>query len=140
MQNIHSYSKELNKLNLKATPARIAVLSLLESTDKPLDISSIIDYLESRKIEADPATIFRIINAFTDKGLTKRIEFGEGKFRYELSTKEDHHHLVCNKCGGIEDISDCNILNLEKDIEKKKGFTVISHSLEFFGICKNCQL
>ncbi|MEK7573075.1 MAG: Fur family transcriptional regulator [Patescibacteria group bacterium] len=135
----HDHSEELKVLELKATPARKAILDFLESEDRPLDVVSIFEYLKKRKVNADIATVFRIINKFTDKGLTKKIEFKEGKFRYELFAKDEHHHLVCNNCGNIEDISDCNISSLEKDIEKKKKFKVRSHSLEFFGLCKDCQ-
>ena len=76
---------------------------------------------------------------FTQKGLTKQIQLNEGKFRYELTSKPDHHHLICQKCGTIEDISDCAVGDLEKDIEKKKNFKIVSHSLEFYGMCKDCQ-
>ncbi|MBI5123661.1 transcriptional repressor [Candidatus Roizmanbacteria bacterium] len=130
---------ELNDASLRATPARIALMTLLESTKKPLDVQTMIAFLEKKAIKTDPATVFRIINIFTEKGLVKQIQLNEGKFRYELTTTADHHHLVCEKCGDIEDISDCNINDLEKDIEKKKKFKVTSHSLEFFGICSNCQ-
>ncbi|MBI2074622.1 MAG: transcriptional repressor, partial [Candidatus Levybacteria bacterium] len=92
------------------------------------------------KIKVDKVTVFRIINALFEKGIVKSVQLNEGKLRYEHSAKADHHHLVCEKCGNIEDISDCNIEALEKDIEKKKKFKVKSHSLEFFGICNLCQL
>ena len=135
---IHDCKDELRTADLKATPARIAVLSLLEMTDKPVDVSGIIKYLGKKDIKADPATVFRIINMFTQKGLTKQVQLNEGKFRYELSSKADHHHLTCTNCGRIEDISDCNIDYLEKEIEKKKKVKIASHSLEFFGICQQC--
>ncbi len=135
----HDCKEELRSASLKATPARLGVLELLEASEKPLDVATMIAYLEEKNISADHATVFRIINLFTEKGLTKQIQFNEGKFRYELNNKTDHHHLVCEKCGDIEDISDCNINALEKEIEKKKHFKVNSHSLEFYGICKNCQ-
>ncbi len=135
----HDCKDELREAELKATPARVAILQLLEQTDKPIDVSSIIDYLKAHDMEADQATVFRIINAFTKKGLTKQLQFHEGKFRYELVSKGEHHHLICENCGSIEDISDCNISDLEKDIEKKKQFKVKSHALEFFGLCSNCQ-
>lgn len=134
----HDCKIELNQAQLKATPARIAILKLLEKTDAPLDVSAIIEFLKNKKIKADQATVFRIISMFTDRGLTRQIQFNEGKFRYELSSKPDHHHLICQNCGAIEDISDCNISRLEKDIEKKKNFKIVSHSLEFFGICQQC--
>ena len=135
----HDCKEELNEANLRATPARLALLKLFETSDKPLDVHSMIEFLEQKDIKTDPATVFRIVNMFMEKGLVKPIQLNEGKFRYELSSKTDHHHLVCEKCGGIEDISDCNINALEKEIEKMKQFKVTSHSLEFFGICKSCQ-
>lgn len=135
----HDCKEELNDVELRATPARIALMQLLETSDKPLDVQSMIDFLEKKDIKTDPATVFRIINMFTEKGLVKPIQLNEGKFRYELKDKIDHHHLVCERCGEIEDISDCNINALEKEIEKMKQFKVTSHSLEFFGICKLCQ-
>ncbi len=135
----HDCSTELHDADLRATPARVALMNLFESSDEPLDVQSMIDFLQKRDIKTDPATVFRIVNMFTEKGLTKQIQLNEGKFRYELASKEDHHHLICGTCGRIEDISDCNISGLEKDIEKKKGFKVVSHSLEFFGMCNNCQ-
>lgn len=139
-QNIlHDCKEELRESDLKVTPARLAVLKLLESTEAPVDVASIISYLDDKGIKADPATVFRIMNVFTERGLAKQIQLQEGKARYELAANADHHHLVCSRCGDIQDISDCNIDGLERDIEKKKGFKVTSHSLEFFGICKSCQ-
>jgi len=135
----HDCKTELNDVDLRATPARLALLNLLEDSDKPVDVQSMIDYLARKDIAADPATVFRIVNMFTEKGLTKQIQLQEGKFRYELASKADHHHLVCTRCGEIQDMSDCNIDVLENNIEKKKNFKVTSHSLEFFGVCANCQ-
>lgn len=135
----HDCKTELREVALRATPARLAILKLLEKTNKPLDVAMIRSYLEQYNIETDPATVFRIMNSFTERGLTKELHLNEGKARYELKSRDDHHHLICKNCGNIEDISDCNIDALEKDIEKKKKFKVTSHSLEFFGICSNCQ-
>jgi len=139
MQIDHNCKNELNDVNLRATPARMAIMSFLENANKPVDVQSMVAYLGKREINTDPATVFRIVNMFTDRGLVKPIQLNEGKFRYELASKDDHHHLVCESCGEIEDISDCNINALEKDIEKRKKFKVTSHSLEFFGICSTCQ-
>jgi Fur family transcriptional regulator, ferric uptake regulator len=135
----HDCKEELNEVNLKATPARMALMSFLETSDKPMDVQTMIEYLDSRDIKTDPTTVFRIVNMFTEKGLLKTIQLNDGKSRYELASKADHHHLVCTRCGSIQDMSDCNIDVLENHIEKQKNFKVTSHSLEFFGICANCQ-
>lgn len=135
----HDCKEELNDVSLRATPARIALMHLFETTEKPVDVNTMIEYLEKSNIKADPATVFRIVNMFTQKGLTKQIQLQEGKFRYELAANADHHHLVCTQCGDIQDISDCKIGDLQRDIEQKKHFQVMSHALEFYGICAVCQ-
>lgn len=135
----HDCKTELRDADLKATPARLGVLEVLEKASSPVDVATILASLQKQDIKADPATIFRIVNSFAKQGLAKQIQFNEGKFRYELSSTVDHHHLICEQCGNIEDISDCNIKALEKDIQNKKKFTVTHHSLEFFGLCRNCQ-
>jgi Fe2+ or Zn2+ uptake regulation protein len=135
----HDCKDELNEVDLRATPARVALMNFLETADKPVDVQTMIDYLEKKAIKTDPATVFRIVNMFTEKGLTKQIQFQEGKSRYELAAGADHHHLVCSNCGDVQDISDCNIDVLENHIEKKKQFKVTSHSLEFYGLCSRCQ-
>jgi Fur family ferric uptake transcriptional regulator len=135
----HDCSDELRNVDLRVTPQRLAVLKVLEDTNMPIDIATIINYLEANDIKADPATVFRIINSFTDKGITKQIQLNEGKFRYEHSSKKDHHHLICESCGKIEDVSDNFIAKIEKEIMFKKKFLTKRHSLEFFGVCKQCQ-
>ena len=139
IQQNHNCEKELRGADLKVTPARLGVLAALEETDTPLDVSSVIDYLRKQNIKADKVTVFRILNALTDKELVTPIQLGEGKFRYEHSAKADHHHFICKNCGGITDISDCNVDELLSEIQQKKGLIIKRHSLEFFGICQNCQ-
>lgn len=136
---IHDCKDELREVDLRATPARLAVMNFLERENKPVDIASVINYLNSKDVQTDPATVFRMMNTLTQKGITIPIQFQEGKARYELSSKEDHHHLICENCGKIEDISDTVIPAVEKQIHNKYGFLVKRHSLEFFGVCKKCQ-
>ncbi len=129
---------KLENSGLKKTEARIALIDLLEREDSPMDVLSIVSSLKSKGIRVDQATVYRILEVFTNKSLINRLEFGEGKYRYELQ-KDDHHHLICLNCGRIEDIEDKYMKKFESDIRGKKGFLVESHSLEFFGLCKNCQ-
>lgn len=132
------HKKLLQESGLKSTSARVALLSLLDHEDNPLDALSISKSLNEKGESIDQATVYRILDLLTDKGLITRLEFGEGKFRYEVQ-KKHHHHLICQNCGRIEDAEGNFIDQIEKEIRLEKGFLVKSHSLEFFGLCKNCQ-
>jgi Fur family transcriptional regulator, ferric uptake regulator len=139
MDITHDCKQELKEVSLKITPARLGVLEVLENTSQPLDVSSVSVKLEKNRVQADLATVFRIMNAFADKGLVKPIQLNEGKLRYEYAGKVEHHHFICESCGLIEDISDCGVEKLEHQLSKKKGLIIKRHSLEFFGLCQSCQ-
>lgn len=120
---------------LKNTPSRLAVLKILKEKNSPLDVLQI---FELTKNKTDLATVYRTLEVFYNNGLIEKFEFGEGKYRYEIKGKH-HHHLVCDVCGKIEDVSAQAIPALEKEIQSKHKFLIKRHSLEFFGLCKNCQ-
>src|SRR5690606_10224904 len=94
------FKQELSEVGLKGTRVRLALLELLQDEGHPLTASEIIDALDRVQITADQATIYRILDIFTKKGILTRYEFQEGKFRYELAGNE-HHHLICENCGNI---------------------------------------
>lgn len=135
---ISDYKDELNRANVQVTQARLAIIEHFGSHDEPIDAQDLVEHLRE-KLNIDRATIFRILNVFTKNGLLKKLEFGEGKARYELANSTDHHHLICENCGKIEDIPDTVIPKMEKEIEKNHNFLIKRHSLEFFGLCKDCQ-
>lgn len=139
MFHSNKYKKLLNNHDLRATPTRLAIVGFLDSSREPAGVRTIIQFLASERMKTDPATVFRIMNVFTKKGITIQVQFHDGKARYELVGKGDHHHLICEHCGKIEDIYNCTIPRLEEDIRKKNHFFVRKHVLEFFGICSDCQ-
>lgn len=135
----HNCRDELNEFQLKATPTRVAVMKFLESAKSPVDVNTILVHLKQKNIDTDPATIFRMMNDFLQKGITKEVQFEKGKSRYELASKGDHHHLICENCGKIEPVEDNFIPEMEKELGAKHQFLIKRHSLEFFGLCANCQ-
>jgi len=136
----HNYKNELRKVDLRATPARLAILKLLEEAQQPIDVHTVIGKINKEGIKVDPATVFRIMNMLTKKGLAVSVQLQEGKTRYELAEKKHHHHhLVCESCGKIENVSNEMIPPLEEKIRSKHKFLIKRHTLEFFGLCEDCQ-
>lgn len=128
----------MGKLNLKRTPARLAISEFLSNSNTPVDAEQIIQYLRAQDLDTNKVTVYRILDFLFKNQVIDRVEFGEGKYRYELK-KNHHHHLICTSCGKIQDVEGNLVENLEKKIQEDKNFQVQSHSLEFFGICSNCQ-
>jgi Fur family transcriptional regulator, ferric uptake regulator len=128
----------MNTVGIKKTPARNAITQFLSESKAPVDVEQILGYLHSQNMNTNKVTVYRNIDSMFENGLVNRLEFGEGKYRYEIA-KSHHHHLICSNCGRIEDVDGEYLSDLEEKIKENKGFLVKSHSLEFFGICKNCQ-
>lgn len=122
-------------MSLKLTPKRKVVYDVIQSLKHPTDAATIEKEVQ-KKAKIDRATVFRTINFLIDAAYVQKVEFGDGKARYEKT--DDHHHLVCNNCGRVEKV-DCEIDRLVSKISKNKSFKIESHLMEFFGVCKVCQ-
>jgi Fur family transcriptional regulator, ferric uptake regulator len=131
--------KILETASLKNTKPRLAVLSAFEKSRRPLTASDIEETLIREKVKADTATIYRILETFEKNGILKKIYVHEDKLSYELTSLPHHHHLVCTSCGTIQGIAVSQEEKLIKDFQKTTEFKIKSHSLEFFGLCKNCK-
>ncbi|HYF05056.1 MAG TPA: Fur family transcriptional regulator [Patescibacteria group bacterium] len=131
-----SVDNQLKSHKLKVTPARTGVLKVFIQSTKPLSLTE----LQKSLPNFDLVTLYRTVATFTKHGLLRQLLLEEGKSRYELlKPNTHHHHLICQTCGKIVDISKCNTTSLEKAILKLSGFASLSHhSLEYFGLCKKC--
>lgn len=137
-KTIQELTETLKNKGLKTTPTRLSVLSTLASAKKPLSIQEIFEKNKDSKI--DLATVYRIIQIFKKLSIINEINLEHSHGHYELNLKKHHHHIICEKCEKITDISECNLERLEKEVLIKTGFQHINrHSLEFFGICKPCS-
>jgi len=128
----------LNSRSQRITAPRLQILSILKANHKPLTISEIHNKIRNKK--TDLATVYRTINLFTNHNIVHEIDFKDEFKRYELVyDRHHHHHIVCKKCKNVENVEACILEELEK-LLIKKGYTEISHSLEFFGVCEKCRL
>ncbi|MFZ2025304.1 MAG: transcriptional repressor [Microgenomates group bacterium] len=122
----------------RKTSSRDAILSCIKDSHKPLSIEDIKKTFRKKHVHIDEATIYRTMKTFVGNGELQQIDFHEGKFRYESASLPHHHHLVCEKCGAVEDVPVQEKLLL-KQLRIKTKFKVLRHSLEFFGLCNKCQ-
>ena len=134
----NDYKSILTQGKLKITNTRVAILTILSDNSLPLDVSQIEEALNQKKIHANQVTVYRILEALVNKKIIKRIDFQEGKFRYEMA-RDGHHHLICQQCGTVQDVAECPVDEIEKNIGMRQHFIIKQHSLEFFGVCANCQ-
>ncbi len=129
---------DLKKTGFKLTSPRREVLSALSSSN-PVSAQEMAEILKQKGFEVDLVTVYRTLELFESLGMIRKVQFEDKTARFELiSGDEHHHHLVCIKCGVVEDV-EVNEESLVSKIEDKTNFKIQRHSLEFFGLCKNCR-
>src|SRR5690348_15697489 len=137
IKNPTAYRSALRSAGYKATPQRLALLSVLEKASEPLSIQEILLRCHAQSI--DQATIYRTLKTLADIGLVRQVDFAHAHAHFELATGDDHHHLICTSCGRVEDVTGCDFDRLAKRALKHSSFASIDrHSLEFFGTCRKC--
>ena len=91
------------------------------------------------KKACDLATVYRCIVQFENSNLVERRYLGDEILRYEYKdTDHHHHHIVCRICKSVSQMKYCFISEIEQMI-RDKGYSDITHSLEFFGVCAKCN-
>ncbi len=137
---LNELTDRLREHACKITGPRQAILEVMRRHPHPLTNKDIFTALP--KGDCDLATIYRSMHLLEGMGMVKRFDFGDGVARFELVGRgEDghHHHLICTRCGEVVEIEECFPHTLEEAIAVRNGFKSVSHKLEFFGICPQCQ-
>lgn len=131
------YRPLLQKVGLKVTPERLSILDVLGRVKTPLSVKDLKEKLKSTNI--DQATIYRNMESLTKSGVIRLVNFQHDHNHYELANEGHHHHLICEGCGKVVDVSKCDTSKIEQEVKKLGKFaTINSHALEFFGLCKSC--
>ncbi len=147
MENIKNYlfdmSNVLKEKGYKNTPARMAILEIFYKNKLPLTANEIYTkLLKEKKIkDINEATVYRTLSSFEKAEILKKIDLRKDSAYFELNN-DHHHHIICTKCGMIEDFKESFEIEslLKKIVNKSSKFRKIKeHSLELFGVCRVCN-
>lgn len=135
-----SNDSDLKKVGLKVTLPRLKILEILEkSKEHHLSAEDIYRILLDSGDDIGLATVYRVLTQFEDAGLVVRHHFESGQSVFEMDHGAHHDHLVCVKCGWVEEFVDDIIEKRQEEIAKQAGYTITDHSLNIYGICEKCQ-
>lgn len=121
------------------TRSQEKVLQLLISLNRAISAQDL--YLELRKVKQEMglATVYRSLEALKLDGVVNVRTLASGESLYSYVTR-DNHHLTCVNCGDSIPFTECPVHDLEQRLEHSYNFKIYYHTLEFFGMCKKCQL
>ena len=131
--------KKIRSSGGRITKARRGLIRVFEEADKPLSVKEIRRSLGEIGVKTSMTTVYREINFMVKSGLVKEVNLYPEEKMYESAYLVHHHHLVCGKCGRVEGVGGCRLAEIEQEMYRKRGFRVTRHSLEFYGLCVECN-
>ena len=133
-------SKDLRNAGLKVTLPRVKILEMLATSEtRHLSAEDMYKQLLDAGEEIGLATVYRVLTQFETAGLVKRHHFEGGHSVFEMHEGEHHDHILCVKCGRVDEFMDEVIEERQRAIAKKAGFDMTDHSLYIYGICEDCR-
>lgn len=112
---------------------RVVAQVLQDSADHP-DVEEL--YARASALDAgiSIATVYRTVKLFEEAGILERLEFGDGRARYEDADREHHDHLIDLSTGAVIEFVDPEIEALQERIAAKLGYRLMGHKLELYGV------
>ena len=130
----------LKDVGLKITHPRIKIMRiLLTSGERHVSAEDVYRLLLANNEEIGLATVYRVLTQFEGAGLVTRHHFEGGHSVFELSPEHHHDHIVCIKCGHVEEFADPDIEARQLEVAKRLGFELTDHNLNMYGICADCR-
>lgn len=142
--NIMATLKEkIKEHKYKFTTQRQDILQVFtESDENHMSAEDVYRAVKEVRPDIGLATVYRTLDLFVELNLLRKLDFGDGRARYELYNHDEphfHHHLICLNCGVIREFRHDMLEPLEKMIMAKDQFEVVDHVLKFYGYCGECR-
>lgn len=130
---------QLKNVGLKVTIPRLKILQILEEYHAHhLSAEDVYKILLEMGEEISLATVYRVLTQFANSGLITKHNFATEHSVYEIRPHQHHDHLVCIRCGKVEEFIDEAIEKRQENIAKKAGFKITDHVLNIYGVCPEC--
>lgn len=134
-------TQELKQAGLKATRPRLMILQLLEEAEeRHLTAEGVYRHLLDNGEEVGLATVYRVLTQFEQAGLAKRHYFDGERAYFEIDEHRHHDHMVCMRCGRVEEFYNADIERLQREVAGEHGFRITDHRMELYGLCADCAV
>ena len=124
---------------LRMTGQRRIIAQVLEDSSDHPDVEDLYARASALDSGISIATVYRTVKLFEEAGILERLEFGDGRARYEDATRDHHDHLIDLQSGEVIEFVDPEIEALQEKIAAKLGYDLRGHRLELYGVPRKKQ-
>jgi len=119
---------------LRMTGQRRIIAGVLEDADDHPDVEELYTRASALDSAISIGTVYRTVKLFEEAGILERVEFGDGRARYEDAERDHHDHLIDLSSGEVIEFVDPDIEALQEKIAAKLGYRLKGHKLELYGV------
>ena len=130
--------QKLRDSGCKITPQRLAIAKILGKSEDHPSVENIHVQIKKDFPTMSLATVYRNIVLIKSLGEVLELGFPDGSNRYDGNKPYPHPHVICIKCKRIVDPDLDSLDEMKKEVALETDFKILSHRLDFFGICSNC--
>lgn len=110
------------------------LLQILEKSHRPMTAVELIELMGFHK-----TTVYRQLSKLVHDREIREVVLSDGIIRYEIDDGSHHHHLLCQKCGSVDNVRLNSEAAVLTEIMERSNYKIKNHLIEFSGICPNCQ-
>lgn len=130
----------LRSKKLKLTGERMAILHAIFTRKSHFDAETLHAGLRSKGGDISRATVYRTLDLLVQCGLVRKNSLGSSHANYEAARDNEHHdHLICLNCNKVIEFYRPDLETLQDQICSENDFRSMHHSLQIFGLCRDCQ-
>ena len=116
------------------TGQRRIIAQVIEDADDHPDVEELFKRASALDAAISIATVYRTVKLFEEAGILDKLEFGDGRARYEDAERDHHDHLIDMNSGAVIEFVDAEIEALQERIARKLGYELRGHRLELYGV------
>ena len=121
-------------MGLRMTGQRRIIAQVIEDSADHPDVEELYTRASNRDAAISIATVYRTVKLFEEAGILDKLEFGDGRARYEDAERDHHDHLIDLTSGAVIEFVDAEIEALQERIAQKLGYELRGHRLELYGV------
>lgn len=137
---VRGFAEYLSRAGLKSTRQRERIVRAFFAARRHISAEELYRQIRAHDPAIGLVTVYRTLKLLRQAGLATERAFGEGYARFDPNPADwTHHHLICTRCGTVQEFQDEDLRGLGRKVARSRGFTVVEQRLELYGLCRDCR-